>query len=523
MNRRTFLKAVSLLPGLPMAFGLPITGRSSDYPVPKEAGRHYAFEDPGVLAERGGARTVAVLGGGVAGLAAARVLAQAGCEVHLFEAGPTCGGFCSTMTIGDFRFDLGPHLFNPNILRVAPVTPADMEPEHYSESIFLDGDMLKFPWELLKNGFGSDAVRTLVETWFADTGATPKNFVEYARRSYGRRVTKEIFRPLIEKWCSSPMDELATSYMASRMAGKVTTENAIRFALQKVRGFLPIDRPPPRPVVEGFPPAPAYAGRTGAEVIPISLGTETGDVHVHLESPVTSVTVRDGRITKVSGGDVTVAPDGVVNTLPLNVFARMVEGDRSLSGLQDLSYLHVIFVMARIARKRVTNAKWVWIPSGRTPFYRISEMKALGPQHAPPDATGLCMELSLREDDPAFNAAPARWIQPAVDFLDSYLGVKKSEIIGLTVVRRKYAYPLFTRANAETLKPYLDAPYTMNRQRHVFNLPVTNLSLAGRSGRFLYLLTPAAVRSGLDAGAETLERLKQSDSKRRARLGGSLR
>ena len=54
---------------------------------------------------------VAVVGGGIAGMAAAARLAYAGCRVVLFEANAELGGKLSERRSGEFRFDCGPSLF----------------------------------------------------------------------------------------------------------------------------------------------------------------------------------------------------------------------------------------------------------------------------------------------------------------------------------------------------------------------------------------------------------------------------
>jgi len=54
---------------------------------------------------------VAVVGGGIAGMAAAARLAASGCQVVLFEANDTLGGKLSDRHSAGFRFDCGPSLF----------------------------------------------------------------------------------------------------------------------------------------------------------------------------------------------------------------------------------------------------------------------------------------------------------------------------------------------------------------------------------------------------------------------------
>jgi len=65
-----------------------------------------------------GKRKVAVIGGGLAGLAAAARLAHRGAEVSLFERNPVPGGKLAARAEAGYRWDLGPSLLTmPHILR----------------------------------------------------------------------------------------------------------------------------------------------------------------------------------------------------------------------------------------------------------------------------------------------------------------------------------------------------------------------------------------------------------------------
>ncbi len=55
--------------------------------------------------------TIAIIGGGVAGLASAALLAKSGYDVHLYEQGEQFGGRAGLWTEGGFRFDTGPSWF----------------------------------------------------------------------------------------------------------------------------------------------------------------------------------------------------------------------------------------------------------------------------------------------------------------------------------------------------------------------------------------------------------------------------
>lgn len=62
---------------------------------------------------------VAIVGGGLAGLALASLLQQAGVRFELFEARPRFGGRIAAMDVSGFRTDLGPSWFWPGQPRMA--------------------------------------------------------------------------------------------------------------------------------------------------------------------------------------------------------------------------------------------------------------------------------------------------------------------------------------------------------------------------------------------------------------------
>lgn len=137
---------------------------------------------------------VAIIGAGPGGLAAAMLLAKAGCRVQIFEKSPFPGGRTSSFQLGGFRFDLGPTFFlYPRILKeIFASVGRDLEEE--VRLIRLD------PLYRLVYGDGS----SLDVTWRVErmeheiARLSPDDAAGYARFVAANRRKFERFRPCLQ-------------------------------------------------------------------------------------------------------------------------------------------------------------------------------------------------------------------------------------------------------------------------------------------------------------------------------------
>lgn len=97
---------------------------------------------------------VAVVGGGISGLTAARVLSRSGLRVRLFESKPECGGLIATERIGDWLLEAGPDtLLTHKPAALELVRDLGLEPQ-------LVAPLARRPTYVLRR----NALRTLPET-----------------------------------------------------------------------------------------------------------------------------------------------------------------------------------------------------------------------------------------------------------------------------------------------------------------------------------------------------------------------
>ena len=286
-----------------------------------------------------------VIGGGVSGLAAGRRLAENGWRVDLFEKSPTYGGWCSTLVIDGFDFDLGPHVFHNSIRQLAPFKPHDLAPANFAESFLLSGKIADFPLDLVTQGYLFDMFATLAKNTLSGPRVETSNLEEIAAASYGRKVNAEIFKPLVEKWCKSPMDQLDPRYFVSRMHSKLEMD----WVLDQVRRiYNDVERDiadslwrnasPAEPAWKvgpgGIPDAPGYSGSIGARIVPDRLALPVEGLRIHCDCPVTDMRVENRRIVSLEAGGRQVQPDFVVSTAPLNRLATMISGESSPDGIE---------------------------------------------------------------------------------------------------------------------------------------------------------------------------------------------
>lgn len=479
INRRTFLKGSLALGFAPWA-GMPVHPHKTPL-------LQYTFRESAGMT---GSPSAVVLGGGVAGLAAARELAAHGWSVELFEEDEAVGGLCSSRVIDGFTFDLGPHVFAKEIRNLIAFEPDDLEGTAFSESFLLNRKMLTLPPDLIFSEYIGDILLTLWKNAINPERFRTTNLRELAAAQFGSKIAREIFEPLLEKWCGAPLDGLDTRYLQSRLHSKLEPRSVLDYLANQLNQFLARH--------EQLQPGGCY-GCAGAVSVPNRLMQPTSGLTIHTGSAVTQIFVRNNRIVRIELKDHAVEPDFVISTIPINNLGRITRGAEKLSLLSRIDYLDIILVFVRLKHNGLLKTQWTWIPDRSVPFYRISEMKVLSNSFAPEECTGICLEASLSSEDPRHAEKVFFWENTASRFLKECFSVSEKSIIGINIELKKSAYPNFIKRNTAIVNKLLARPFASETGNHLWQLGVENLALAGRTGSFLYLLTPGAIASGIEA------------------------
>lgn len=157
------------------------------------------------------ARRVAVIGGGIAGLVAARRLMELGCEPVLYEASGRVGGAIETVARDGWLAEAGPN----TVMEPDPAVRALLDRAGLAERILRPGPAVKrrylvhdgapvtvplSPGELVSTPILSVAgrLRLLKEPFVAKGDGDPNETVDaFARRRFGDEVATRLFDPLV--------------------------------------------------------------------------------------------------------------------------------------------------------------------------------------------------------------------------------------------------------------------------------------------------------------------------------------
>ncbi|HWO20465.1 MAG TPA: protoporphyrinogen oxidase [Kofleriaceae bacterium] len=250
---------------------------------------------------------IAVIGGGLGGLTAARALALAGFDAHVLEEGSRAGGVIGTSRPNGFVREHAASSFLGGVSRGAlslceqlgvPVDKAS--PRARRRWIFIDGKLRALP----QNPF--ELARSDLLTWrgkldllreplrsarpVSDAGAEDESMHAFAARRFGAEAARAIVAPFVTGVYAADAHDISLAAGFPRLAALEAQGGIVRgFARQAARGlfdraFAAIQgkRPPLRP------PRGLYAPRGGLQALVDALAAALGP-RLHLGHPVTRI------------------------------------------------------------------------------------------------------------------------------------------------------------------------------------------------------------------------------------------
>jgi protoporphyrinogen oxidase len=317
---------------------------------------------------------VAVIGGGIAGLVAARDLGLAGADVTVLERAPHLGGQAASFPIGPgqeieryYHFVCMGDTGYQQVLEELGI--ADRLHWRVTDmGLFLDGELhtLGDPLSLLR----FPRLRWRDKLRFARTTAAAKfrpangwedledvAAVDWLVRSYGERTYRILYQPLLESKFQEHAPEISAAWMWARLHRLGQSRSR---TLKERIGYV--------------------VGGSAAYVEALEKSMLDLDVHLRPGTAVDRVAVEGDRVTGVVVEGRHQPFDAVVSTVPVPHALRLFDGLEGpyFDNLRSLEYLGVMVVTLRLDRP-FSRYYWTNVSDARLPMSGVIEATNLNP------------------------------------------------------------------------------------------------------------------------------------------------
>jgi protoporphyrinogen oxidase len=445
--------------------------------------------------------TVAVIGAGLAGLAAAQPLVDAGVEVIVLEARDGWGGHASSRVRDGFVFDEGPHVLftkDDEVLRsLIGTNSSGAQTFEARVSNYFRGRWIPHPVQTNLHAVTPDLASSCVEDFLhAPTSEGAADYADWCYAGLGRGISETFTFPYTRKYWTVEARDLTTDWVGERVF-RPTRDEVIRGAAgpwhDESHHYITHFRYPREGGYQSF------------------VRNLVDGVSLRLGDPVDHVDYRVQEIQLQSGSRVRY--DALISTMPLpQLLARTADVPRLvLKAGRQLRCTSVALVDVALRRPPAVDAHWFYVYDEDLLISRCSLPHLLSPKNVPEGCGAIQAEGYF-----------APW-RPLPVSADELAGRVTSELVTICMCEDsdilwaetrliEYANVVFDHARAEsvaTVRSWLEKE--------------AGITLAGRYGLWEYLWKDGAVRSGWEGGRLGTRRNQRTGDRRmngrRARRG----
>jgi protoporphyrinogen oxidase len=318
---------------------------------------------------------IAIVGGGLTGLAAAHDLVNSGHSVTVIEAQGHLGGLAAGFDLGGFPIERAYHFLyqsDAHILELARELGVRDSIKFHPSSIryFHEGkdypfstpkDLITFTPLSLLNRIRLGLLTLYLKQLKNWRGLSQVTAMDWLKKWMGTDVTREIWEPLLRGKFDRYYDKITMSWLWGRFNIRARSQNK-DFSGEKL----------------GYPDG-GFAIIT--EALEAKLRASGADIQFNTSvKRIAKAPADKGIILEFSNGQ-TVEYDKVLVTTPSAIFSKMIEGSPSVPNdyvtrLNRTKYLDAVVMVFR-TRQRLTSAFWYNIKDQRVPFLTLLSPSAL--------------------------------------------------------------------------------------------------------------------------------------------------
>ena len=422
-----------------------------------------------------------VIGGGPAGLTAARELVRAGHQPLVIEKGSDVGGLARTALHRGFHFDMGGHRFFTKVPEVQAFWREVLGPQLLRRPrlsrIYYRGQFFAYPlkpWNAVRGLGVWQGVRVGLSylKWQVWPHRKEESFEEWVTNRFGRRLFLSFFKTYTEKVWGVSCAELRAEWAAQRIKDLSLRTALIGMFVRPGRTI--------KTLIEEFDYPRLGPGMMWRAVRD---DVERGGGTVQLESDacrlrrsgmtVTAVEVeRDGVRTDIPAA-------AVISSMPITELVTRLDPPPPtpiLDAARRLTHRDFVTVCLVLRRRDVFPDNWIYVHDPQVQVGRIQNYKNWSPDMVPDrEKTSLGLEYFCTEGDELWTMADADLITLASREI-AHIGLAaEADVEDGCVVRVPKAYPVYDSTYAEhlaTVRGFVDG--------------LTNLQTIGRNGLHRY-------------------------------------
>lgn len=318
---------------------------------------------------------IGIVGGGVAGLAAAYRLLQKGYEVHLYEAGPSWGGLVRTFEIGGGRIEsFYHHLFTTDTTVVRLIEELgfgdSLTWRDSKVGIFYDGRIYNFvtPLDLLR--FRPVSLIDRLRLGFMG--------LYLRRQNEGSRYERVTAKEWISRFAGQRNWDVVWGPLFRGKFGEMADKIACIWFWNKIRLRFSSRRGPAQKEVLGY-----LLGSFGVYIDELVERIRGLGGHLHTATPVQRVVTENGRALGLEVGEETVPFDAVIATVANKVFLRLAPDlPQDYAALcQGITYQDALCLVVALKRP-LSHVYWLNINDRSVPFLAlIQHTNFIEPEH----------------------------------------------------------------------------------------------------------------------------------------------
>lgn len=309
---------------------------------------------------------IAVLGAGVSGLTAARLLKEKRHDVTVYEKNETIGGLARSRFTDGYLYDPhGGHIFNSKHQEVVDWVFSVLPKENWqytirNAKIYFHGKYVSYPFELSLCELDTDeAVNCVYDFILSQEGQEPDNFKDWLTWNFGKSIADYYMIPYNEKIWAYPLEDMETAWMQGKMPLPTKKEMIYSMIFKD-----PSERKMPHSSFY----YPLHGGiqtmiNAIAEGLAVKCGYEIRLLRKDMENKW--YVNEDGPY------------DRVISTIPLPELSGLMElPDKILACMAGLKFNSLTTVLFECPKTRIT---WLYIPSHEYKSHRVGYQSTLTP------------------------------------------------------------------------------------------------------------------------------------------------